>query len=83
VNIGSGTLVTFRELAAKLVELEGYEAAVEGTEDKPVGVAQRYCDPTRMRALLGWEPTISLEQGLERVLVGARKRLAAGLAPVG
>jgi UDP-glucose 4-epimerase len=82
VNIGSGALTSFRELAALMVELEGYEAPVEGTDDKPVGVAQRYCDPTRMHKLLDWEPEISLRDGIERVLVGARSRLAAGLTPV-
>ncbi len=82
VNIGSGRLVSFRELAETMIELEGYGASVEGTDDRPVGVAQRYCDPTRMRELLDWEPSISLEQGLQRVLAGARRRLAAGLTPV-
>lgn len=82
VNIGSGVLTNFRDLAALMIELEGYEATVQGTDDKPVGVAQRYCDPTRMRLVLDWEPTISLGEGMERVLEGARRRLATGLTPV-
>ena len=81
VNIGTGELVSFRELAALMVELEGYEAAVEGTDDRPVGVAQRYCDPSRMRELLDWSPSISLEDGMRRVLAGAHDRLARGYEP--
>lgn len=53
VNIGSGELVTFREVAAILVEIAGYDAVVEGFEDRPVGVARRYADTTHMRNLLG------------------------------
>jgi nucleoside-diphosphate-sugar epimerase len=82
VNIGSGVLTNFLDLAALMIDLEGYGAEVEGTDNKPVGVAQRYCDPTRMRELLDWEPEIALREGMGRVLEGARRRLAAGLTPV-
>lgn len=81
VNIGSGVLTTFREVAALLIELAGYEAPVEGTENKPVGVAKRYADTTRMKAVLGFSPRISLRQGMKRVLEGAKKRLEAGIKP--
>jgi UDP-glucose 4-epimerase len=82
VNIGSGKLVSFKELATAMIRLEGYEAAVEGTDDRPVGVAQRYADPIRMRDVLRWEPAISLEEGLARVLAGAHDRLGQGYEPV-
>ncbi len=81
VNIGSGVLTSFRDLAALMVELEGYKATVRPTEDRPVGVAQRYCDPTLMRKVLGWTPAISLADGMSRVLAHAHVRLAAGLQP--
>lgn len=76
VNIGSGVLTTFRELARKMIEIEGYDTQVKGTEGRPVGVAARYSDPTKMKETLGFEPTISLEQGLRRVLEYAHVRLA-------
>jgi len=81
VNIGSGSLVSFRELAARMIAIEGYEAEVQGTDDRPVGVAQRYSDTARMRAVLRWEPAISLEEGLARVIDGAHGRLAQGVRP--
>jgi nucleoside-diphosphate-sugar epimerase len=81
VNIGSGKLTSFKELATFMIKLEGYAAVVEGTDNKPVGVAQRYCDPTHMKRVLGWEPGISLEEGMNRVLSGARMRLKQGLKP--
>jgi nucleoside-diphosphate-sugar epimerase len=34
--------------------------------DDPQGVRGRNCDTSRMREVLGWEPRISLEEGLAR-----------------
>lgn len=78
INIGSGTLVNFREVAALFVELAGYEAEVKPIEDKPVGVHSRFADTTHMAELLDWRPEISLEEGFGRVLEVARQRLADG-----
>ena len=81
VNIGSGLLVSFKKVAAMLIELEGYSAKVEGTQNMPVGVAKRFADTVRMKAVLGFTPAISLKEGLRKVLEGAKKRLAAGILP--
>jgi len=79
VNIGSGTLTNFREVAALFARLAGYEAEIKPLEDKPVGVHSRYADVSYMEELLGWQPTISLEEGFARVLDVARQRLEAGI----
>ena len=44
VNIGSGTLTNFREVAGLFMRLAGYEATVSAVEGKPVGVHSRYAD---------------------------------------
>lgn len=79
VNIGSGKLINFREVARLFVQLEGYAAEVKPLEDKPVGVHSRYADISRMRQVLGWEPAISIEEGFGRVLRVAHERKAQGL----
>lgn len=38
------------------------------------GVRGRNSDNTRLRQVLGWEPAISLEQGLARTYPGSRNR---------
>jgi UDP-glucose 4-epimerase len=81
VNIGWGKPVSFLELARLMISIEGYEAEVRGKIDRPVGVAARYCDPTRIEQVLGWRPTITLEDGIKRALELARKRLASGVQP--
>lgn len=79
VNIGSGKLINFREVARLFARLEGYEAEVKPLEDKPVGVHSRYADIGHMKKTLGWEPTIGLEEGFKRVLRMAHERKARGL----
>jgi len=77
VNIGTGRLTTFLEVAATFVRLAGRRAAIRPMIGKPVGVESRYCDPARMEALLEWKPAISLEEGFGRVLEAAYRRVAA------
>jgi len=76
VNIGTGRLTTFLEVAALFVRLAGRTAKVQPMIGQPVGVASRYCDPSRMQKLLGWKPEISLEEGFGRVLQAASERVA-------
>jgi nucleoside-diphosphate-sugar epimerase len=75
INIGSGTLTTFLEVAGLFVRLDGRRATVRPTIGMPVGVQSRYCDPSRMAKALGWRPRISLEEGFQRVLDAAHQRV--------
>jgi nucleoside-diphosphate-sugar epimerase len=79
INIGSGRLINFREVAMLFARLEGYEAKIKPLEDKPVGVHSRYADISHMSATLGWVPAISIEEGFGRVLRMAHERRSAGL----
>ena len=81
VNLGSGVLTSFRDLARLMVCLAGYEAAVEGKDNRPVGVANRVSGGTRAEALLGWKPRIGLQDGMRRVIEHARWRLEHGYVP--
>ena len=76
VNIGTGRLTTFLEVAGLFLKLAGRTAAIKPMLDKPVGVQSRYCDPSRVQTILDWKPTISLEEGFGRVLEEARQRVA-------
>ena len=80
-NIGTGEATRFLDLAARMVRVAGYSADVLGTEGKPVGVAERYCDPTRIMTELGWRQTIPLDDGIARALAYAEGRLARGVMP--
>jgi UDP-glucose 4-epimerase len=75
INIGTGKLTTFLEVAAKFLQLAGRSAAIRPMIGQPVGVQSRYCDPTRMEQLLAWKPEISIEDGFSRVLQAAYQRV--------
>ncbi|HVA17525.1 MAG TPA: NAD-dependent dehydratase, partial [Candidatus Dormibacteraeota bacterium] len=48
--------------------------------DGPQGVRGRNSDNTRLRAVLKWEPEISLEEGLQRTYVWIEKQVREKLA---
>ena len=79
INIGSGQLTTFLDVAALFGKLAGSDAAVQPMEGQPVGVQSRYCDPSLMQQTLGWRPEVPLEKGFRRVLEEANRRVEAGM----
>jgi UDP-glucose 4-epimerase len=79
VNIGTGKPTSFLELAALMADIVGYETEVIGRAGKPVGVASRYCNPEFTRNVLGFYPTISLREGMSRVIEVAKKRVESGM----
>jgi nucleoside-diphosphate-sugar epimerase len=81
VNLGSGTLTSFLDLARLMVRLESYDAEGVGTDNRPVGVANRVSGSRLATDLLGWERRVSLEEGMLRVLRHAHRRLEAGVRP--
>ena len=78
VNIGSGRLINFLQVARLFADLEGYEPEVKPLVGKPVGVHSRYADISYMKQLLDWTPAISVEEGFGRVLEAARARRSRG-----
>ena len=77
LNIGTGQLTTFLEVAKLFVRLAGRNADVKPLIGQPVGVQSRYCDPSKMQRVLGWSPSISIEEGFGRVLKAAYDRVDA------
>ena len=68
VNIGNPNEMTLLELAETIRSITGTasEIVFEGLpEDDP---KVRQPDITRARTILGWEPTVGLEEGLRRTL---------------
>lgn len=74
VNIGSGKLTTFFEVAQIFANLAGYTPKLVAHPEKPTGVHSRFCDPSRMKAMMGRSLRISLQEGFSRVLVEALRK---------
>lgn len=66
INLGQDRMVTIDELVDIVSLIAGKHVAKRHDVSKPQGVRGRNADIGRMRATLGWEPTVSLEDGLAR-----------------
>lgn len=67
INIGHGRLSSFIEIIDIFTEFAGYNPPIKQLLDKPVGVHARYSNMDFVKETLGWEPKISLKEGLRRV----------------
>jgi NAD dependent epimerase/dehydratase len=70
VNVGSGREIAIGDLVQLLIEITGHEARVV-TDDarvRPGGseVERLLCDNRRAREWAGWQPMVTLEEGLRR-----------------
>ena len=79
VNIGSGREISIGDLAALLIEITGSAARVV-TDDsrlRPAGseVERLLADSTRAREWAGWQPQVTLEEGLRRTAEWVRQNL--------
>ncbi len=70
-NLGSDEVVSLRELAALLVDLNGggsYETVPFPDDRRAIDIGDFYADFSRIREELGWEPRVALRDGLARSL---------------
>lgn len=64
LNLGRDEMVTINELVDIISEIAGKKLVKRHDTSKPQGVRGRNSDNSRLREVLGWEPTISLRDGL-------------------
>jgi nucleoside-diphosphate-sugar epimerase len=64
LNLGTDRLITINALVDLVAGIAEKRLFKQHDITKPQGVRGRNSDNSRLRRVLGWEPTISLEQGL-------------------
>ena len=64
MNLGNDRMVTVNELVDIIAAAAGKTLAKQHDLSKPQGVRGRNSDNTKLADLLGWTPSITLEQGL-------------------
>ena len=67
INIGCGEDYSIRELAEIVAHLTGFKGKIEWDTTKPDGMMKKCMDVTRMKEM-GFEPKISLEEGIKHVI---------------
>lgn len=63
INVGTGVDCTIRELAETVAKVTGYEGRLVFDDSKPDGTPRKLMDVSRLTSL-GWDASISLEEGL-------------------
>lgn len=82
INLGQDRMISINELVDMVAAIAGKKIGKRYDLTKPQGVRGRNSDNTRLREVLHWEPTISLEDGLERTYHWIAAELEKSSAPM-
>jgi GDP-D-mannose 3', 5'-epimerase len=82
LNLGTDRMVSVNELARIIIDISGKPGIEIVHVDGPQGVRGRNSDNTRLREVTGWEPRVSLEEGLVPTYRWIDEQVAARRAPV-
>jgi len=78
-NLGGDRVISLKDLAELLVELNGggeFQVRSFPPQSKAIDIGDFYADDSRIRATLGWQPTVCLRDSLSRTLEFYREHLA-------
>jgi nucleoside-diphosphate-sugar epimerase len=75
LNLGQDRMISINQLVEMVAQISGKEIRKVHDLTKPQGVRGRNSDNTRLRQVLGWEPTISLEEGLQKTYTWISQKL--------
>jgi GDP-L-fucose synthase len=73
VNVGTGTDLSIKEIADLVGKTIGYEGKSEWDASKPDGTPKKLLDISKIKSF-GWEPKISLEDGLKLAVSDFRSK---------
>jgi len=82
VNIGSDRLVSIDDLVDIIVKISGKTITKEYDLTAPQGVRGRNADLTLVRNKIGWEPKLSLEEGLARTYMWIEEQCSRDIGGV-
>jgi len=78
IQLGPDVCTTIREIAETIVDVSGKDIAIEFDTSRPEGDRGRCADYSKARRVLGWEPRVSLREGLEETYRWVEARLRQG-----
>ena len=68
INVATGRQISISELAKTLGEIIGVTAAPVHIDPRPCDVRDSLADVSKAKAILGYEPTVGLEEGLRKTV---------------
>lgn len=75
LNLGQDRLISVNDLVDMVAKIAGKRVKKLHDLTKPQGVRGRNSDNTRLRQVLGWEPQLSLEEGMAQTYAWIRQQL--------
>ena len=79
LNIGTGEDLTIKELAESVAELAGFTGKIEWDSSKPDGTPRKVLDVSKVKSL-GWQPRISLRDGIDSTIKWYIEATAKGVS---
>jgi len=74
INVGTGEDVTIKQLAETVAGVVGYDRDIDWDTTKPNGTPRKVLNVDKIKSL-GWEPKVSLREGIERTYEWYKKNL--------
>jgi len=74
MNIGLGQSITVNELVQRIIEESGDHLDIVHDTSKPSIKTSIYLDCSKAKALLGWAPETSLEEGIRKTMSWCRQK---------
>ena len=68
INIGTGSEIKISDLVELIAERMGYNGNIVWDSTKPDGQPRRCLDISRAKDLLGFTPSVSLSEGLDKTI---------------
>ena len=78
LNLGSDRMVSINQLVDIVETIAGIKLQRKYKLDAPQGVRGRNSDNTMIKEVLGWSPSISLEEGLEKTYAWIYDQISNG-----
>jgi UDP-glucuronate decarboxylase len=82
INLGNPHECSIRELAEKIIDLTGSKSELECRPLPTDDPRQRQPDITLAKSVLGWQPTIALDEGLRKTIAYFDRVLAGPIGAV-
>jgi nucleoside-diphosphate-sugar epimerase len=77
IQIGPSHCTSIREIAEEIVKISGKDIKPFFDISKPEGDKARSADYTKAKDVLGWEPSVSLNEGLSDLYTWIEDRISA------
>jgi len=68
IQIGPDFCTSISEISKKIVDIVDPEIRIHFDKSKPIGDKGRCADYSKAKAVLGWQPTISIDDGLRQLI---------------